>query len=82
VLTDQPGKTSWPMSGASFILMHTFQANPETAREVLKFFDRSFENGDKMALELDYVPIPDPVVKQIKSIWKSQIKDASGKAVY
>jgi phosphate transport system substrate-binding protein len=48
---------------------------------VLKFFDWSFTNGDKMALELD-VPIPDPVVNMIKSAWKSQIKDSSGKPVY
>jgi phosphate transport system substrate-binding protein len=82
MLTDQPGKDSWPMTGASFILMHTSQTNAETAREVLKFFDWSFTNGDKMALELDYVPIPDPVVNQIKSIWKSRIKDSSGKPVY
>ena len=82
VLTDQPGRDSWPMTGASFILMHTTQSNPDVAKEVLKFFDWSFENGDKMALELDYVPIPDPVVKQIKGMWKSQIKDNSGKPVY
>jgi phosphate transport system substrate-binding protein len=82
VLTDQPGKQSWPMTGASFILMHKVQAKPENAREVLKFFDWSFQNGDKMAAELDYVPMPDPVVKMIQSTWKSQIKDASGKPVY
>ena len=82
ILTDQPGKQSWPITGASFILIHKVQEKPEIAREVLKFFDWSFENGDKMALELDYVPIPDPVVKQIKGVWKSQIKDSSGKAVY
>jgi phosphate transport system substrate-binding protein len=82
ILTDQPGKQSWPITGASFILIHKVQEKPEVAKEVLKFFDWSFENGDKMALELDYVPIPDSVVKQIKSVWKSQIKDASGKPVY
>jgi phosphate transport system substrate-binding protein len=82
VLTDQPGKDSWPMTGASFILIHQVQEKPEIAKEVLKFFDWSFANGDKMALELDYVPIPDPVVNQIKSVWKSQIKDRSGKPVY
>ena len=82
VLTDQPGKNSWPMTGASFILMHKVQAKPENAKEVLKFFDWSFKNGDRMASELDYVPMPDPVVKLIQSAWKSQIKDASGKPVY
>ena len=82
ILTDQAGKQSWPMTGASFILMHKVQDKPENAKEVLKFFDWSFKNGGKMADELDYVPMPDPVVKLIQSVWKSQIKDASGKAVY
>ncbi|HEY8070011.1 MAG TPA: phosphate ABC transporter substrate-binding protein PstS [Burkholderiales bacterium] len=82
ILTDQPGKQSWPMTGASFILMHKVQDKPENAREVLRFFDWSFKNGAKMADELDYVPMPDPVIKLIQSAWKSQIKDAAGKAVY
>jgi len=82
VLTDQPGKDSWPMTGASFILMHKVQEKPDSAKEVLKFFDWSFKNGGKMADELDYVPMPDPVVKLIQSTWKSQIKDSAGKAVY
>ena len=59
VLTDQPGKTSWPITGATFILMHKEQEKPENGKEVLKFFDWAFKNGDKMADELDYVPMPD-----------------------
>ena len=82
VLTDQPGKGSWPITGASFILFHKVQQKPEVAREVLKFFDWAFQNGAKMADELDYVPMPDPVVKQIRAIWKSEVKDASGKPLY
>ena len=82
ILTDQPGKQSWPITGASFILIHKVQDKPEIAKEVLKFFDWSFENGDKMALELDYVPIPDPVVTQIRGVWKAHIKDSAGKPVY
>jgi len=82
VLTDQPGKASWPITGASFILIHKLQDKPENAKEVLKFFEWSFKNGAQMADDLDYVPMPDPVVKLIQSVWKSQIKDASGKAVY
>jgi phosphate transport system substrate-binding protein len=82
VLTDQPGKASWPMTSASFILIHKTQEKPESAREVLKFFDWAFKNGAKMADELDYVPMPDPVVKSIQTVWKSQVKDASGKALY
>ncbi|MDH5263744.1 MAG: phosphate ABC transporter substrate-binding protein PstS [Betaproteobacteria bacterium] len=81
VLTDQPGDASWPVTGASFILIHRSQAKPETGKEVLKFFDWAFANGQKMADELDYVPMPDPVVKVIKAEWKN-IKDASGKPVY
>jgi phosphate transport system substrate-binding protein len=82
VLTDQAGKQSWPMTGASFILMHKVQANPDNAKEVLKFFDWSFKNGGKMADELDYVPMPDPVIKLIQSAWKSYLKDSSGRPVY
>jgi phosphate transport system substrate-binding protein len=82
ILTDQPGAKSWPITGASFILMHKVQQNPANAKEVLKFFDWAFEKGDQMASELDYVPMPDPVVKLIQTQWKSQLKDSSGKPVY
>jgi phosphate transport system substrate-binding protein len=82
VLTDQPGKDSWPMTGASFILMHTQQAKPENAKEVLKFFEWAFKNGDQMASDLDYVPMPDAVVHLIQSEWKAKLKDAAGKPVY
>lgn len=81
ILTDQPGASAWPITGASFILMHTKQDKPESAREVLKFFDWAFQNGDQMALELDYVPIPDSLVKLIHAAWKN-ITDTSGKTVY
>ena len=82
ILTDQAGKASWPITGASFILMHKVQEKPENAKEVFRFFDWSFKNGARMADELDYVPMPLPVVTAIQSAWKSQIKDASGKALY
>jgi phosphate transport system substrate-binding protein len=82
LLTDQVGKQSWPITGASFILIHKVQIKPEIAKEVLKFFEWSFQNGDQMASELDYVPMPDNVVKLIQTEWKSKIKDESGKAVY
>jgi phosphate transport system substrate-binding protein len=82
LLTHQPGARSWPMTGATFILMHTSQAKPENAKEVLKFFDWAFKNGNQMASELDYVPMPDAVVQMIQSAWKQQIKDPSGKSVY
>jgi phosphate transport system substrate-binding protein len=81
ILTEQPGDGSWPVTGASFILIHKAQDKPAAGREVLKFFEWSFANGQKMADELDYVPMPDPVVKVIQAEWKS-IKDSAGKPVY
>lgn len=82
ILTEQPGKASWPITGASFILMHKSQDKPAKAQEVLKFFDWAFANGEKMAAELDYVPMPPSVIKLIQTQWKANIKDASGKALY
>jgi phosphate transport system substrate-binding protein len=81
VLTDQAGDKAWPITGASFILVHAKQEKPEAGREVLKFFEWSFKNGGAMAAELDYVPMPEPVVKEIHSAWKN-VKDASGKSLY
>ena len=82
ILTNQPGKDSWPITGATFILMHTSQANAESAKDVLKFFDWAYSNGGKLASDLDYVPLPENVVKMIRDSWKSQIKGADGKAVW
>ena len=82
LLTEQPGAGSWPMTGATFILLHTTQAKPESGKAVLQFFDWAFANGDKMASDLDYVPMPDPVVRLIQSEWKAKVKDSAGKPVY
>jgi phosphate transport system substrate-binding protein len=82
ILTDEAGKASWPISGATFILMHKVQDKPETGKEVLKFFEWAYEKGDKLATDLDYVPLPDSVVKLIRAAWTAQIKDATGKAVW
>jgi len=82
ILTDQPGKASWPITGASFILMHTKQEKPQTGAEVLKFFDWAFRNGQKMAEELDYVPLPPPLVAQIEDGWKAQLKDPAGATLW
>ena len=70
ILTDQPGKATWPMSGASFILMHVKQDRPDQGRAVIRFFDWAFKNGVAMADELDYVPIPDAVIPHIQTQWK------------
>lgn len=82
VLTNQPGKESWPITGATFVLMHKVQADAVKAKEVLKFFEWSYKNGGAMATELDYVPMPPAVVKMVEESWKTQLKDASGKAIW
>src|SRR4051812_12623154 len=82
ILTDAPGKDAWPIAGATFILMHKVQEKPESAKAVLRFFDWAYDKGDAMAQALDYVPMPDSVVALIKSSWKAQLKDPSGKPVY
>ena len=80
ILTEQPGKDAWPITSATFILMHKQQDKPVKGEEVLKFFEWAYRNGDKMASELDYVPLPDATVKQVFSSWV-QIKDSAGKSV-
>ena len=82
ILTNQAGKDSWPMTGASFILMHRAQEKPDNAKQVLRFFDWAFKNGGKMAEELDYVPLPDSLVKLVQTEWKSRIRDTGAKALY
>ena len=82
ILTNEPGKDSWPITGATFILMHKTQANVATAKEVLKFFDWAYKDGDKLAVDLNYIPMPDEVVALIHAEWKEKIKDASGNAVW
>jgi len=69
VLTDQKHQNAWPITGASYILMHKIQADPLVGRAVLKFFNWSFANGEKMATELDYVPLPKDVIVKVKTEW-------------
>ena len=80
LLTNQPGKDAWPISGATFILMHKLQDKPANATETLKFFAWAYKSGDKTADDLDYVPMPKSVVTNIEKAW-GEIKDASGKPV-
>lgn len=80
VLTEQKGKDSWPITGATFILMHKAQDKPASASNALKFFDWAYGTGDKMASDLEYVPLPDAVKALVRKQW-AEIKDASGKAV-
>ncbi len=81
VLTNQPGKDTWPICGASFILMHKTQKDEKKALTVLKFFDWSYKNGAELAAKLDYVPIPSSVYLQVESVWAKEIK-ANGKPVW
>ncbi|MDD5180672.1 MAG: phosphate ABC transporter substrate-binding protein PstS [Gallionellaceae bacterium] len=81
LLTDEPGKESWPITGATFILMHKVQDKPETALAVLKFFDWAYKSGAKMASDLDYVPMPERVQQLVRAAWKAQIKDQGGKVI-
>jgi phosphate transport system substrate-binding protein len=82
VLTDQPGKAAWPITGASYILMHKVQDDAAKGKEVLKFFDWAYKNGGAAATELDYVPMPAAVTKLVEDAWKANLKDASGKAIW
>ena len=82
ILTNEPGKATWPITGASFILMHKVQDNAANGAEVLKFFDWSYNNGSLMAKALDYVPMPDSVVKLIETSWKNNLKSKEGTAIW
>lgn len=82
ILTDKPGQESWPITGATFVLMHQSQDKPEQALEVLKFFEWAYTHGDGLALELDYIPMPDNIVKLIEDSWKTRIKSKAGQAIY
>lgn len=82
ILTDKAGKESWPITGATFILVHKASEKPQQTAEVLKFFDWAYKSGDKLALDLDYVPLPDSVVKQVQSAWAATIKDPAGKSLW
>ena len=82
VLTNEPGAESWPISAASFILMHKSQRSAEKGKGVLDFFDWAFKNGSPLAAELDYVPMPENVVSQISDIWAAEIKLEDGSAIW
>ena len=80
VLTNQPGKDSWPITAATFIMMHKASVKPENAAAALKFFDWAYNSGDQMAAELEFVPMPDAVKVLVRQKW-AEVKDASGKSV-
>lgn len=80
ILTNQPGKEAWPITSATFIIMHKAQDKPAQAAASLKFFEWAYKSGDKTATDLDYVPMPDAVKNVIFQSW-GQIKDTSGTAI-
>ena len=82
ILTDQPGAESWPIAGATFILMYKQPVDAANSAEALKFFDWAYKNGGKAAEELDYVPLPATVVAQIENTWATEIKGPGGKPVF
>ena len=82
ILSDQPGVASWPMTAATWILIHKQPQDPAAASEALKFFAWAYAKGAKMAEELDYVPMPAKVASSVEKTWATEIKDASGKPLY
>ena len=81
LLTEQPGKDAWPITGATFILMYKSQAKPDSAASALKFFDWAYANGDKMAADLEYVSLPDSLKGLVHKAWADNIKDGAGKPI-
>ena len=82
ILANQPGATSWPMTAATFILIPKQPTDAAATTEALKFFAWAYAKGDKMAEELDYVPMPKKVVGEIEKVWAEEIKDSSGKPLH
>ena len=82
ILSDQPGAQSWPMTAATFILIHKQPQDPVAAGEALKFFAWAYSQGDKMAEDLDFVPMPTPVVATIEKMWSASIKNSAGKPLF
>jgi len=82
MLTNETGAAAWPISGATFILMPKQPKDTVAAGEALKFFAWAYAKGDKMAMDLDYVPMPKSVVGAIQKVWAAEIKDGSGKPIF
>ncbi|MDH2917795.1 MAG: phosphate ABC transporter substrate-binding protein PstS [Sideroxydans sp.] len=82
VLTNQAGDKSWPMTSATFVLIERSPAVPENVAASLKFFDWAYRNGDVIAVDLGYVPLPDSVVALVRSAWKSEIKNRAGQSLF
>jgi phosphate transport system substrate-binding protein len=81
-LTNQPGDEAWPITAPTFILVHKTPEKPEQVAEALKFFDWTFQKGDQMAAELDYVALPAQVKDLVRATWQAEIKDKSGQPLF
>jgi phosphate transport system substrate-binding protein len=81
ILANQPGKDSWPMTASTWALVYKSQDKPETGKEVLKFFDAALKTGQDAAASLDYVPMPENVVKLVEESWSREIK-SDGKSLW
>ena len=81
ILTNEPGKDAWPIVGATFVLLHATQDKVDHREETLKFFDGAFTNGNRAAEDLDYIPLPESAVTEIRSEWHTKVKETSGRPV-
>jgi phosphate transport system substrate-binding protein len=82
LLIDQPGAQSWPITGATFILVHKQQTDAAKGKAVLTFFDWAYKNGDEAASQLDFVPLPGTVKDMVRKQWADNIKGPDGAPVY
>lgn len=82
ILANQPGATTWPMTAATWILMYKTPDDAQASQTALKFFAWAYANGDRMALDLDYIPIPAKVVQSVEKMWAKDILGSDGKPVF
>lgn len=82
ILTNEPGKDSWPITAATFILLERTPAIADHVAEIMRFFDWAYRNGDQLADELSYVPLPDSVAVAVRDAWRTQVQDRTGKALW
>ncbi len=82
IITNEPGKATWPIAGSTFILMQKTQDKPANGKEAVKFFDWAYKTGEKAAKDLEYVPMPTAVVKLIEASWKANLKSSDGSVIW
>jgi phosphate transport system substrate-binding protein len=81
ILTNEPDKNAWPVVGATFVLPHVTQDKADRGEETLKFFDWAFTKGNRAAEDLDYIPLAESAVTEIRSEWRAKVKDTLGRPV-